>query len=80
MIGERCMLDDEHRIGAMASQLLGLAANPRTTDEQRVNLSAFRVGQLAGSGDRLERDLPQRATARLGECEHVSHQSTFASV
>jgi hypothetical protein len=80
MIGKRCMLDDEHHIGPMASELLGLAANPRTTEEQRVNLSALRVGQPARGGDGLERDLSQRATARLGECKHVGHQSTFASV
>ncbi len=69
---------DERLVGTVRSGVAGRHADG--ADDQRVRLSAERVGQRSGRGDGLVGDALQRAVTLLEHCDHVGHQSTFASL
>src|SRR5205814_3229250 len=68
--------DGEHLVGAEGAEV-PLAGG---TDQQRVHRRAGRVRQLAGGGQRLERNSPHFASTLFENRENAGHQMTFASL
>ena len=73
-VREPRMLDDDHHVGAILSELRRQCRHARRASEQRVHLAAAaRIRERARRAHRLERNPPQRTAARLRKRKGVRH-------